>query len=403
MADEPVLDQLANALLHLNDLEQLGSNPLVGQLPAAITDSGDISRAARLRDLLIERIESLKPTDDVQPNSQEWRQYTILRERYVLRRPMWQIEQKLTLGDRQVRREHRRALSHLAARLQAKLSGGVDARALPANLQDAVQRLSPQPRVFGLRDLISDLVGIHADIQHAAPGPAAGVVWHVEPDDLTAYADRGILHQLLMKLLQLSAVHATGGTIALIAEPVAGNAHIALTAELSPAFQADESLRLCEWLAQSLQTQLAIDAGVESRVTLSLALPAGTGLRRVLIVDDEETVSELFESYLVGLDYQVTAVTRPDEALQAAARAKPDVIVLDVMMPGVDGWELLQRIRHSPELEAVPVVVCSVLKDADLAEALGAAAFVNKPVLRQRFIAALEEALARRTARPAHR
>ena len=403
MGDEPVLDQLANALLHLNDLEQLGSNPLVGQLPAAITDSGDISRAARLRDLLIERIESLKPTDDVQPNSQEWRQYTILRERYVLRRPMWQIEQKLTLGDRQVRREHRRALSHLAARLQAKLSGGVDARALPANLQDAVQRLSPQPRVFGLRDLISDLVGIHADIQHAAPGPAAGVVWHVEPDDLTAYADRGILHQLLMKLLQLSAVHATGGTIALIAEPVAGNAHIALTAELSPAFQADESLRLCEWLAQSLQTQLAIDAGVESRVTLSLALPAGTGLRRVLIVDDEETVSELFESYLVGLDYQVTAVTRPDEALQAAARAKPDVIVLDVMMPGVDGWELLQRIRHSPELEAVPVVVCSVLKDADLAEALGAAAFVNKPVLRQRFIAALEEALARRTARPAHR
>jgi CheY-like chemotaxis protein len=79
------------------------------------------------------------------------------------------------------------------------------------------------------------------------------------------------------------------------------------------------------------------------------------------------------------------------------------VIVLDVMMPGVDGWELLQRIRHAPELEAVPVVVCSVLKDADLAEALGAAAFVNKPVLRQSFITALETALARRTARPAPR
>jgi CheY-like chemotaxis protein len=411
-------DHLASALLQLNDLEQLGANPLAERLLPQASDAPGIGRAAQLRDLLVAMIESLKPADDVQPNSPEWRQYTILRERYVLRRPMWQIEQKLTLGDRQVRREHRRALSRLAACVIRKTPGevGVDvdvdanlnknispqSAADLSTLQDAVQRLTPQPRVFGLRDLVSDVAGIHADIQGASAAPS-GVSWRVEPDDLTAYADRGILHQLLMKLLQLASAHARSGAIVMEAAPADRGIGITLTAELSPAHASDDGLRLCEWLAESLQTRLEIGAGPGAQVMFSLSLPAGTALRRVLIIDDEAMAADLFESYLAGLDYQVATVTRPEEALRAAARARPDVIVLDVMMPGVDGWELLQRIRHAPELEAVPVVVCSVLKDADLAEALGAAAFINKPVLRQPFIAALETALARRTARPAPR
>ena len=61
------------------------------------------------------------------------------------------------------------------------------------------------------------------------------------------------------------------------------------------------------------------------------------------------------------------------------------------MLPGIDGWELLGRIRSDPALREIPVIVCTVLPQEELAMALGAAAFVRKPINRQEFLAVLAE------------
>ena len=122
-------------------------------------------------------------------------------------------------------------------------------------------------------------------------------------------------------------------------------------------------------------------------------LPLGEALRTVMIVDDEPAAIELFQSYLTGLNYNVVSEIKPEAALARALEVVPHVILIDVMMPAMDGWELLQRLRHAPALRDVPIIACSVLNDADLAHALGATRFFKKPILRQQLIQVLQDVL----------
>jgi CheY-like chemotaxis protein len=66
------------------------------------------------------------------------------------------------------------------------------------------------------------------------------------------------------------------------------------------------------------------------------------------------------------------------------------VIVLDVMMPRIDGWEMLGRLRSNRATSHVPVIVCTIMAQEELALSLGAAGFLKKPVTRQDFLAALD-------------
>jgi Amt family ammonium transporter len=67
----------------------------------------------------------------------------------------------------------------------------------------------------------------------------------------------------------------------------------------------------------------------------------------------------------------------------------PDVIVLDVMMPGMHGWEVLQRIRNHPQTAQIPVIICSVVNNPELAQALGASTFLPKPIRQEDVLTAL--------------
>jgi CheY-like chemotaxis protein len=73
----------------------------------------------------------------------------------------------------------------------------------------------------------------------------------------------------------------------------------------------------------------------------------------------------------------------------------PDVIVLDVMLPDVDGWKLLMELHEDPVTRPIPIVVCSVIREEELAYSLGAAAYLSKPVDPRAFIQVLEQASAR--------
>ena len=104
--------------------------------------------------MLLNAIEQLRPAGSISPDSAVRRTYTILRERYVLRHSPPQVERQLNLGDRQVRREHKRAIAALASVLEPQFSA--TALVNPAtpdqdeSIRDAVHRLMPVPRLFGL-------------------------------------------------------------------------------------------------------------------------------------------------------------------------------------------------------------------------------------------------------------
>jgi CheY-like chemotaxis protein len=78
----------------------------------------------------------------------------------------------------------------------------------------------------------------------------------------------------------------------------------------------------------------------------------------------------------------------------------PQIIVLDVMMPGEDGWVLLSQLREHPQTGHIPVIICSILPDAELARDLGAADFVRKPVRKTALLSALDRQLAQMLSEP---
>lgn len=105
----------------------------------------------------------------------------------------------------------------------------------------------------------------------------------------------------------------------------------------------------------------------------------------VLIVDDHPLNREALEELLYGQNYQLAFAADGPEALARAAALAPDVILLDVMMPGMNGFEVCRRLRADPLLAEVPVVMVTALDDADSRlrglEA-GADDFISKPFNR---------------------
>ena len=120
-----------------------------------------------------------------------------------------------------------------------------------------------------------------------------------------------------------------------------------------------------------------------------LSLPAAPQVP-VLVIDDNADTLQLLERYLAGSCDRFSAVHDPQQALPAAEVERPAIIVLDVMLPGLDGWELLGRLREHPGLQGVPILVCTILPQEQLALGLGAAGFLRKPVSREAFLAALD-------------
>jgi CheY-like chemotaxis protein len=119
-----------------------------------------------------------------------------------------------------------------------------------------------------------------------------------------------------------------------------------------------------------------------------LSLPALEQLP-VLIIDDNTDTLKLFQRYVSGTRYRFLGTQHPKEALGLAETFCPQIIVLDVMMPEVDGWSVLALLRQHPQTAEIPIVVCTILAQEELALSLGASHFLRKPVARQQFLTIL--------------
>ena len=106
----------------------------------------------------------------------------------------------------------------------------------------------------------------------------------------------------------------------------------------------------------------------------------------ILIVDDEASARETLIAMLEGEDYELQLAKNGFEALKMLGNIKPDLILLDVMMPGMDGFEVCRRIRSTPQLAEVPILILTALDDrGSLLRGIesGADDFLTKPVDRQ--------------------
>jgi signal transduction histidine kinase/DNA-binding response OmpR family regulator len=100
----------------------------------------------------------------------------------------------------------------------------------------------------------------------------------------------------------------------------------------------------------------------------------------VLVVDDDAQARDLLTRFLSREGFGVITAATGEEALQLASECLPNVITLDVMMPGMDGWEVLRSLKKDARLAAIPVVLLTITDDKNLGYALGASEYLTKPV-----------------------
>lgn len=116
----------------------------------------------------------------------------------------------------------------------------------------------------------------------------------------------------------------------------------------------------------------------------------------ILIVDDVYLNIVLVEKMLKRYNFNVKSATGGEQALEIVSEEKPSLILLDLMMPNMDGFEVLNILRKKPETKDIPVVILSALNsEADIKRGLdaGANGYITKPVIMSRLIEAVKDAL----------
>ena len=117
---------------------------------------------------------------------------------------------------------------------------------------------------------------------------------------------------------------------------------------------------------------------------------------RVLIADDNEANRELLEAYLTGLDCVTEIAVDGQETMEKAASFKPDLILLDVMMPKLSGFEVCEKIKSDPELKKIMILMVTALNElGDIERAVDAGTndFLSKPVNRVELLKRVENML----------
>ena len=114
------------------------------------------------------------------------------------------------------------------------------------------------------------------------------------------------------------------------------------------------------------------------------------GSKTILTIDDDLQVIGLYERYLQPQGYHVEPLTEPAKAVEVAKQVKPFAITLDIMMPGTDGWTVLDALKTDPETRNIPVIICSIVEDIEKGFNLGASDYLVKPILEEDIVNSLD-------------
>ena len=126
-------------------------------------------------------------------------------------------------------------------------------------------------------------------------------------------------------------------------------------------------------------TPSALMPGISRRMQQDLALAFGK-VSTVLVVDDDPNVRSLLEQELTAGGYRVLEASNGIDALATARRYRPSAIVLDLMMPGISGFDVIQLLKSDVATAAIPVVILSIIDDKEKGFIMGADAYLTKPI-----------------------
>lgn len=398
---EQFVGLLRSALHYLYDPVHLRRSPLVDLLGLA----GEFDRAAALQRTLVAAIRDLKPPDDESPQSRAWRIYDTLSLHYVRQLGREAVANQLGISERQMRREQRLAIEALAQHLwrspqlegaaaksqplrraSTDFDGELPAGASFGGEQPDGRAAPPELRI----PLAEALENVRSLALPLAQQMDVGLDIYLTASLVALPVSPMALRTILLTVLTVVIPRARSGAIAMTAARRDDEIAIAVTCNDSHGQQGvltDTDLaRLATAQEQAAFYDARLELGTRGQglsVTLLLTAPEQAV---VLVVDDNADWLELVQRYAAGSRYQVVTSLMPETACAAAGKLQPSLIILDVMMHNIDGWQVLSDLRHDPATSHIPVVVCTVLPLEEMALALGANAFLQKPVSQQQFL-----------------
>ncbi len=416
LTSQQFFQHLRSTLNHLYDPYFLRKSPLVSLFQ--LGDQPDTPNT--LQRILNEAIEKLEPRPGDASYAQRRRNYELIMYRYVQQFNQEEVANQLGLSVRHLRREQNAAIFDLAARLWEQYHLG--SKPFQISLQELDEAFStaeaagpeaapaedgaaPQPSDLSwLEPTVlepTDLKEVLADVLELSQPLASryGVTFERQiPADLAlALIPQVALRQLLLNMLSVAVRWHNGGSLGI---QVSLDTGIHLLLARPGESGAARSLNGDEKSSLDLAAQIARVYGGTLRCALengllSLALDLPVARKQlILTIDDNLDFLQLIERYLTGPYYTCASERNPRQAIAAVEQYHPDLVLLDVMMPGVDGWEVLGRLRRHPASATLPILVCSIVPQEELALSLGAAAFIRKPVSQETLLAALSRLLA---------
>jgi CheY-like chemotaxis protein len=403
LTSEDFRKRLRSALNHLYDPDYLRHS----QLSPAFDVAGKFDTPMLLQRVLTDAIEAMKPSAEVPETSQAWRNYDILLSRYIQQLNQEQVASQLGVSPRQLAREQVVAVEMLALSLWEKfhlnegLPPSLPAQSIipdPVSTNDAsgksstddlswVETAIKYPRanvkeaINAVVDLVSPLVdryAVNLHVQIDSPLPELSV-------------HPVALRQALLSLVNIAIHQAGNGKIILYAREHKDEVEIEIA--ISPAqfslVDADQaSLDMAQKLIglskgrfQTMRNEVAFSM----MIMLQIFHPVV-----VLLVDDNQDILDLFQRYTYGTRFHLVGTRDSRQAVEMAEKYNPQVIMLDLMMPEIDGWQMLGLLRRHPSTAHIPIMFCSIVRQEELAYSLGAKGFLRKPVTRENLLDALE-------------
>lgn len=394
LASPPLTRQIRRALLDLYDPPHLARSPLIACLQ--LTRQAD--PPAALHRVLLEAVEALKPADDIPPQANAWRTYRILLHRYIQQIPQQEIAASLGFSVRQLQRHELAALQTLADHLAPRCAAAPP-DAAPTSPAAAADDELAQVRTSFANEALSLAETVQAALKVARPlleATRTRLALEVSPE-LPRVAGRGIpLRQALVSILTAAAhcgqanlielrAAAEDNQVRLIVRPVS---HQTIGAARVCGDDLD-NLTMARQLVALSGGALEWQDAPAAAFVVTLRLPIADRWT-VLAIDDNTDSLHLLQRLLEGTRYGLIAEPDPVRAEALAGQLSPRAIILDVMLPGMDGWELLDRLREHPATAPIPIIVSTILPHEQLALTLGAAAFLRKPVSRATLLATLD-------------
>ncbi len=385
-------ENIRDLLVNLYDYLKLIDNPVAKRLAAKLT-GGD--RAQTARQMILAAIDDMKSEKSVQLISRQNRLYNILLLRYVEEQATNEVLSQLALSERQYYREHQRAIRTISQivwdRHYAGAAAALDASSSLIEELDHLQ-LAARNKVFDPTEAIASAIqatrviaeqrGVSLTLQDAREEIVLNVALPVF---------RQFFIFILNRLIQSTN---KGGKISIALrlrgdEPIIQISSDALAQSrqmFQDALQADSAFRE---LRKRLNADLSTSGDDEGHARIMVRFDHE--VHKILIVDDNPDTVSLFKRYLANLPYQLLSTQNEKDAMVIARQTPLACIILDIMLPEKDGWQILQTYKSHPLTEHIPVLICSVLEMKDLAASLGADGYIKKPPSRDEFLAVLRQ------------